>query len=109
MNFRRRLREIRCLSPVCPRQGTPHSYACTMAILESMRIAALALLAAAALPAQEVSPCNNTPAYSTCELVFALSHPAAAKNPEPSKTVALKAEFPPPRHRTLPLAGSGEQ
>ena len=68
-----------------------------------MRIAALALLAAAALPAQEVSPCNNTPAYSTCELVFELSQPAAAKNPEPYKTVELKAEFRSPRHRTLAL------
>ena len=31
------------------------------------------MLAAAALRAQDVSPCNNTPAYSTCELVFELS------------------------------------
>ena len=35
-----------------------------------MRIAALALLVAATLRAQDASPCNNTPAYSTCELVF---------------------------------------
>jgi uncharacterized protein DUF5060/uncharacterized protein DUF4038 len=68
-----------------------------------MRIAALALLAVAALPAQEVSPCNNTPAYSTCELVFEISQSAAAKNPEPYKTVDLKAEFRSPRHRTLAL------
>src|SRR5260370_34952922 len=101
MNFRRRLREIRCLSPVCPRQGTPHSCACTMAILESMRIAALALLAAAPLPAQEVSPCNNTPAYSTCELAFELSQPAAPENPEPSKTVGLKGAILSPQHLTL--------
>jgi hypothetical protein len=52
-----------------------------------MRIAALALAGGAALGAQEVSPCNNTPAYSTCELVFELSEAAAAKHPEPYKTV----------------------
>jgi Domain of unknown function (DUF5060)/Protein of unknown function (DUF4038) len=68
-----------------------------------MRLAALALLAAAALPAQEVSPCNNTPAYSTCELVFEISQSAAAKNLEPYKTVDLRAEFRSPRHRTLAL------
>src|ERR1019366_889783 len=68
-----------------------------------MRLAALALLAVAALRAQDVSPCNNTPAYSTCELVFELSEPAAANHPEPYKTVALKAELRSPRHRTLAL------
>ncbi len=61
------------------------------------------MLAAAALRAQEVSPCNNTPAYSTCELVFELSQADAAKHPEPYKTVDLKAEFRSPRHRTLAL------
>jgi len=61
------------------------------------------MLAAAALRAQEVSPCNNTPAYSTCELVFELSEADAAKHPDPYKTVDLKAEFRSPRHRTLAL------
>ena len=68
-----------------------------------MRIAVLAVLAVAALGAQEVSPCHNTPAYATCELVFELSEPAAAKHPEPYKTVDLRAEFRSPRHRTLAL------
>src|ERR1035438_5729237 len=68
-----------------------------------MRIVLLALVAAGALGAQEVSPCNQTPAYSTCELVFELSEAAAAKHPEPYKTVDLKAEFRSPRHRTLAL------
>ena len=68
-----------------------------------MRIAALALLVAATLRAQDASPCNNTPAYTTCELVFELSEAAAARNPEPYKTVDLKAEFRSPRHRTLAL------
>jgi hypothetical protein len=68
-----------------------------------MRIAFLALAAAAALGAQEVSPCNNTPAYSTCELVFELSEAAAAKHPAPYRTVDMKVEFRSPRHRTLAL------
>src|SRR5436305_12972002 len=66
-----------------------------------MRIAVLAFAAVAALRAQDVSPCNNTPAYSTCELVFELSEATAAKHPEPYKTVDLKVEFRSPRHRTL--------
>ena len=67
-----------------------------------MRIAALALLVAATLRAQDASPCNNTPAYSTCELVFELSEAAAARHPEPYKTVDLKAEF---RSPAAPHAG----
>ena len=70
---------------------------------KGMRIALLALAAAAALGAQEVSPCNNTPAYSTCELVFELSEAAAAKHPAPYRTVDMKVEFRSPRHRTLAL------
>ena len=70
---------------------------------KGMRIAFLALAAAAALGAQEVSPCNNTPAYSTCELVFELSEAAAAKHPAPYRTVDMKVEFRSPRHRTLAL------
>ena len=68
-----------------------------------MRIALLALAAATALGAQEVSPCNNTPAYSTCELVFELSEAAAVKHPAPYQTVDMKVEFRSPRHRTLAL------
>jgi len=68
-----------------------------------MRIAALAVLAVAALGAQEVSPCHNTPTYTTCELVFELSDAASAKHPEPYKTLDLKVEFRSPRHRTLAL------
>src|SRR5437763_3167623 len=68
-----------------------------------MRIALLVVVAVATLHAQDSSPCNNTPAYSTCELVFELSESAAAKHPEPYKTVDLKAEFRSPRHRTLAM------
>src|SRR3954466_2906871 len=66
-----------------------------------MRSAALLVLAASALAAQ--SPCANTPAYSVCELSFELSDQAAARHPEPYKTVELRAEFRSPRHRTLAL------
>ena len=66
-------------------------------------MALLAFVAAVALRAQDVSPCNQTPAYSTCELVFELSEAAAAKHPEPYKTLDLKVEFRSPRHRTLAL------
>ena len=68
-----------------------------------MKIAVLAVVAAAALGAQEVSPCNHTPTYSPCELVFELSGPSAARHPEPYRTVDLKVEFRSPRHRTLAL------
>ncbi|MEO8595584.1 MAG: DUF5060 domain-containing protein [Candidatus Solibacter sp.] len=68
-----------------------------------MRIAALAVLAAAALHAQDASPCNNTLAYSTCEMVFEMPDAAAARHPEPYKTVDLRVEFRSPRHRTLAL------
>jgi hypothetical protein len=61
-----------------------------------MRLAAL-LFSALALRAQ--SPCANTAAYSPCDLVFELS----AAQPDPYKTVELKAEFRSPRHRTLAM------
>ncbi len=64
-----------------------------------MRSAALLVFAASALAAQ--SPCANTPAYSSCEIVFELSDQAAARHPEPYKSVELKAEFRSPRHHTL--------
>ena len=66
-----------------------------------MRSAALLILAASALAAQ--APCANTQAYSPCEIVFELSDQAAARHPEPYKSVELKAEFRSPRHRTLAI------
>ena len=61
-----------------------------------MRLAAL-LLTAVALRAQ--SPCTNTPAYSSCDIVFELP----AGQTDPYKTVDLKAEFRSPRHRTFAM------
>lgn len=58
-----------------------------------------AILLAVRLPAQ--SPCNNTPAYSPCEMVFELSDQDAAAHLNPYVNVDLKAEFRSPRHRTL--------
>ena len=55
---------------VCPSVREARRRRATNGYPSSMRRVVLAMLAAAALRAQEVSPCNNTPAYSTCELVF---------------------------------------
>jgi hypothetical protein len=49
--------------------------------------------------------CNNTPAYSPCDLVFELNDADAARHPEPYKTVELKAEFRSPRHHTYAMPG----
>src|SRR5215471_497723 len=62
-----------------------------------MRLAALLVFGVSAGFAQ--SPCANTPAYSTCDLVFELP---AGQN-DPYKTVELKAEFRSPRHRTFAM------
>jgi hypothetical protein len=64
-----------------------------------MRSAALLFLAAVSLYAQ--SPCANTPAYSSCDIVFELP----AGQSDPYKTVDLRAEFRSPRHRTLAMPG----
>jgi hypothetical protein len=55
--------------------------------------------------APPASPCNNTPAYSPCEMPFELSEPEAAANPNPYVTVDLRIEFRSPRHRTYALPG----
>src|SRR6185295_19198706 len=69
-----------------------------------LRLSALVLtLAGLTLRAQTASPCANTPAYATCELVFELSEQAAAAHPQPYRTVEMKAEFRSPRHRTLAM------
>jgi hypothetical protein len=60
-------------------------------------------LAGLALRAQTTSPCANTPAYATCELVFELSEQVAAAHPQPYRTVEMKAEFRSPRRRTLAM------
>jgi Domain of unknown function (DUF5060)/Protein of unknown function (DUF4038) len=50
--------------------------------------------------AASARPCQNTPAYSTCEIVFELSAQDAAAHPNPYLNVELKAQFRSPHHRT---------
>jgi hypothetical protein len=52
---------------------------------------------------QPASSCDNTPAWSPCELVFELSAKAAAAHPDPYASVDLRAEFRSPRMRTYAL------
>jgi len=71
-----------------------------------MRFAILSLLALGQLaPAQTSTTCNNTPAYSPCELVFELSQQDAAAHPAPYATVELRAEVRSPRNRTTAVPG----
>src|ERR1039458_5594120 len=65
-------------------------------------MAAMVLLTAG-LHAQAPPGCNNTPAYSPCEIVFELSDAAAAKYPQPYQSVEMRVEFRSPRHRTLAI------
>jgi hypothetical protein len=59
------------------------------------------LLAAGARHLAAQAPCNNTPAYSSCDLVLELSEPEAAGHANPYVSVDVKAEFRSPRHRTF--------
>jgi len=56
-------------------------------------------VAAARLAAQD--PCQNTPAYSSCDIAFELTGQDAAAHPNPYLNVELKAEFRSPHHRTF--------
>jgi hypothetical protein len=64
-------------------------------------LAFFALLVAGLQNLSAQTPCNNTPAYSPCEMVFELSDADAAKHPDPYTDVTLQAEFRSPRHRTF--------
>lgn len=66
----------------------------------------LALAAQAQAPAAPAaSPCNNTPAYSPCEIHFDLDAKDAAANPHPYDSVDLKVEFRSPRRKTYEVPG----
>jgi hypothetical protein len=54
----------------------------------------------AAAPALAGTPCEGTPAYSPCELVFELSPADIAAHPNPYMSVELRAEFRSPHFRT---------
>jgi len=63
-----------------------------------------AVLLFTALPlAAQPSPCANTPAYSSCEMVFELSEADAAAHPNPYLTVDLSLEFRSPRQHSYAL------
>ncbi|MBV9508173.1 MAG: DUF5060 domain-containing protein, partial [Acidobacteriia bacterium] len=55
------------------------------------------------LSAQEA--CNNTPAYSTCDMVFELSSTDGRTHANPYADVNLQIEFRSPRHRTISIPG----
>ena len=66
---------------------------------------ATAVLALVPLALWGQRPCNNTPAYSACEVVFELGEKDAAAHPHPYSTVDVNVEFRSPRHRTYALPG----
>jgi hypothetical protein len=73
------------------------------------RLAALCLVGVAPLacwaqaPAADPAGCNNTPAYSPCELVFELAAKDAGAHPNPYVSVDLRVEFRSPRRRTYAM------
>ena len=60
-------------------------------------ILALALTAAAVLPAQNIEACEAVPVYDPCEIVVELSASEAAKHPSPFTDVELRAEYRSPK------------
>src|SRR5208337_93980 len=61
------------------------------------------LLLAVATAAFAGTPCEGTPAYSPCELVFELTPADLAAHPNPYATVTLRIEFRSPRFRTYAM------
>jgi hypothetical protein len=51
------------------------------------------------------STCDNTPAWSPCELVFELGDQAAKAHPNPYASVELRADFRSPQFRTTSIPG----
>jgi hypothetical protein len=63
-------------------------------------LARLPLLVLASLPAFAQTPCEGTPAYIPCELVFEMTPAELAAHPNPYDGVQLQAEFRSPHFRT---------
>ncbi len=80
------------------RFGILSRLALTQLALAQLTIVHLAL-------AQTSTTCNNTPAYTPCELVFELSDRDAAAHPNPYASVELRAEVRSPRNRTISIPG----
>ena len=66
-----------------------------------MALVRLMLLASVGLSAYAQANCNNTPAFTPCELVFDLNAQEAAAHPNPFVDVALDAEFRSPHFNTF--------
>jgi hypothetical protein len=66
---------------------------------------ATVFLALVPLALRAQSTCNNTPAYSPCEMVFELGEKDAAAHPQPYVSVDLRVEFRSPRRHTYALPG----
>jgi hypothetical protein len=64
-------------------------------------LARLPLSIAFVVPLFAQAPCDNTPAYSPCELVFELTADEAAAHPDPYTDVEFEAEIRSPRFRTF--------
>lgn len=60
-------------------------------------IVALALAAAAALPAQNIEACDSVPVYDPCEIVVELGASDAAEHSSPVTDVELRAEYRSPK------------
>jgi len=78
------------------------------ALLRGALRAVLPLFALAGTLAPQSAPqppsnCDNTPAWSTCEIVLELSAKSAHDHPYPYASVDLRAEFRSPNMRTYPL------
>jgi hypothetical protein len=69
----------------------------------ALLLAPLALLAQT--PGAGQRPCDRTPAYSACEMVFDLGAAESGANPNPYATVDLRIELRSPRHKTYAIPG----
>src|ERR1044072_2698638 len=67
-----------------------------------MSIARATLIFALA-PLALLAQCDQTPAYSTCEMPFELADKDAAAHPSPYVSVDLRIEFRSPRRRTYAM------
>lgn len=93
------MRQCQVVSELTNRSATG-IYTGRMDLRPAAFLFAFAALPLAAQPAAPASTCNNTPAYSPCEMTFELSGTDGAAHPNPYADVDLRVEFRSPRHRT---------
>jgi hypothetical protein len=70
-----------------------------------MLVLLLLLLLVVTRPGSGQEPCQPTPTYSPCDVVFELTSQEAASHPNPYLSVELEVEFRSPKHRTLLMPG----